>query len=29
MIDDDDDDDGAVGGLRIGRGNESTRRKLP
>jgi hypothetical protein len=31
MIDDDDDDDddecGAVGGVRIGRGNQSTRRK--
>jgi hypothetical protein len=30
MIDDDDDDDddcGAVGGMRIGRGNRSTRRK--
>jgi hypothetical protein len=27
MIDDDDDDYGAVGGIRIGRGNRSTRRK--
>jgi hypothetical protein len=30
MIDDDDDDDecGAFGGMRIGRGNQSTQRKL-
>jgi hypothetical protein len=27
MIDEDDDDYGAVGGMRIGRGNRSTRRK--
>jgi hypothetical protein len=27
--DDDDDECGAVGGMRIGRGNRSTRRKLP
>jgi hypothetical protein len=28
MIDDDDDECGAIGGMRIGRGNQSSRRKL-
>jgi hypothetical protein len=29
MIDDDDDDCGAIGGMRIGKGNLRTGRKLP